>query len=111
NPCWALTLPGSRASPIAAMAENVNAFRGFMAILPGNRPRITASIRGIERPFCSSPACGGGSGRGPLRESVPWNCPLPNPPPQAGEGTKTKSIVGGRGGGTASDGPENQNRE
>src|SRR5262245_49489507 len=33
-----------------------------------------------------SPACGGGLGRGQIRNAVPL-CPLPIPPPQAGEGT------------------------
>ena len=42
-----------------------------------------------------SPACGGGVGSGALSEAVPWGYPLPNPPPQAGEGT-TESLVGGR---------------
>jgi hypothetical protein len=42
------------------------------------------------------PLAGEGWGGGSRSESVPWNCPLPDPPPQAGEGTKTESIVGGR---------------
>jgi hypothetical protein len=42
------------------------------------------------------PLAGEGGGGGSRSESVPWNCPLPDPPPQAGEGTKTESIVGGR---------------
>src|SRR5260221_9359234 len=60
-------------------------------------PRIIASIRVVEPLFCSlSPRAGEGWGGGSRSESVPWNCPLPDHPPQAGEGTKTESIVGER---------------
>src|SRR5262249_23560766 len=58
------------------------------------RPQTIASFRVIERLFAPSPACGGGLGRGPLGAFVPWNCPFPDPPPQAGEGIKTEPIVG-----------------
>jgi hypothetical protein len=34
-PCWALRLAGNKANPIAAMAENLNVFFEFTAILPG----------------------------------------------------------------------------
>ncbi len=41
--------------------------------------------------FTPSPACGGGLARGLLRRVLcRGNCPLPDPPPQAGEGTKTE---------------------
>src|SRR5213593_2397157 len=38
-----------------------------------------------SRHIVPSPACGGGTGRGHIRRFVPPH-PLPNPPPQAGEG-------------------------
>jgi exo-beta-1,3-glucanase (GH17 family) len=60
----------------AGMALAAAAFAGALA----GRAKVIRA-----RP--PSPAYGGGVGRGPLCQSVPWNCPLPDPPPQAGEGT------------------------
>jgi hypothetical protein len=55
-------------------------------------PRFSL-IRVIERPFLLPlPLAGEGWGGGPCSKSVPWHCPLPDPPPQAGEGTKTEST-------------------
>src|ERR1700729_1145103 len=35
---------------------------------------------------------GGGSGGASRSESLPWNCPPPSPPPQAGEGTTSAQL-------------------
>ena len=55
---------------------------------PGDPALAAAEATGVP-----SPACGGGSGRGHIPGLVPA-CPLPTPPPQAGEGVDRTSRKG-----------------